>query len=489
MVKSYAISGGHEKTVEVAELILKDGGNAFDAAIAAHLAMYITEPCMASAGAGGFALCYKQGESIKMLDFFTQTPRHKPILVKRDFESIRVNFGNEVEEFHVGMASIATPGSVAGIFELYERYASMPFRVLVEPAKDLIRSGVILNTFQSIDMALLESILRRDESVRSVFFNNDKLIQEGDILKMPYLMDFIDLIKDDGRNGFYKGEIADTINRHSIERGGYIRKEDLENYKAIWRDPLFINYREHNIVLPNGPSLGGGIMALLFHQQLLNKGDWLRSIKAFKDKSLSLLEIEKAVNNEYVNANYSLNSQHSANKGTSHFNILDGHGNAIAFTCTIGEGCGYFIPGTHMQLNNMLGEAFLLPEGFHNWTEDVRLNSMMTPTMVLNKENQLSLICGSGGAGRIPYMIAQMIDSVCVHKLNLAEAMRHSRVYIHHGTVHYETGYSSNINCGLPTQEWKDKSLFFGGVHCISVDGKSSDALGDPRRYGASAKA
>jgi gamma-glutamyltranspeptidase/glutathione hydrolase len=485
----YAISGGHETTIQLAEEILKAGGNAFDAAIAAHFAMYITEPCMASAGAGGFALCYRPGEACKMLDFFTQTPLDKKLDRDCDFEPLHVNFGNETETFHIGMGSIATPGSVAGMFEMHERYGSMPIKTLLQPVKELAISGVAINKFQSIDIKLLEKVFRRDPSVRDIFFSEGQLIQVGDILKLPSYASFLDLLIDDGRDGFYRGEISAIIDRDSREKGGYIRRSDLENYEAIWRNPMALDYFGNKLMLPNGPSIGGAIMGVLLHYQQVYDYDWLQTILAFKRKRFGITQIEKVFQQIYPQLDYQLNSRHKAHNGTSHFNVVDSKGNAVALTCTIGEGSGYFIPGTNMQLNNMLGEAFLLPEGYHNWQSDTRLNSMMTPVMVLDKNNALKFVCGSGGAGRIPFMIGQVIESVFMRGLNLSDAIMHPRIYVHHRTIHYETAYDGNIESVLPSKEWHEKSLFFGGVHAVHLDDSGiMHAAGDPRRFGVSLK-
>lgn len=481
---NYALSGGHEVTLEIASEILRDGGNAFDAAIAAHFAMYLTEPCMASAGAGGFAMCYKHGAKPMMLDFFTQTPLGKQLYAERDFDSIRVDFGNETEEFFIGMASIATPGSVAGMFELYTRFASRPIEVLLEPVMALAKKGVALNKFQSIDIGLLEPVFYRDESVRDLFFKDGQLIQEGDHFDLPLLNDFFQYLIDEGRDGFYKGEISRLIDEDSRNKGGYIRRDDLENYKVFWRKPINCPFAGHNVMLPNGPSIGGALCGILL-KYYERSGDWLQATIELKERNLSLTEISNEVNHLVANGEYDLASRHASNKGTSHFNILDKWGNAVALTCTIGEGSGYFVPGTNMQMNNMLGEAFLLPEGFHKWMDNTRLNSMMTPVLAFDSDDKLRFICGSGGAGRIPYMTAQMLDFVLKKEMSLEKAMEHPRVYLHHGTNHFEQGYAGPLTKRYPNQEWKERSLFFGGVHSIAIKNNSVDAIGDPRRYGA----
>lgn len=485
MNQKQAISAGHEETLAAAKVILLEGGNAFDAAIAAYLAMFITEPCMASAGAGGFAMCFTPSSGVEMLDFFTQTPREKPILSKRDFYPIEVNFGNEVETFHVGLGSAATPGAIAGIYELHRRFGSIPMKELVQPAMKLAKEGVLLNTFQALDLELLESIFRVAPEMQDVFFNGDELKKEGELLQFPHFADFLEFLKSEGENGFYKGEISKIVAKDSIERGGYLRRSDFENYKAIWRKPLKIPLRKNKIYLPNAPSLGGAIMALLFHFQKEFSGDWVRSMNEMKKRFVRPEQIAAGIQNFYPNLSYDLENDSRATKGTSHFNIVDKFGNAIALTSTIGEGGGYFIPGTDMQMNNMLGEDFLLPNGFHSWQPNIRLNSMMTPTMVLDSKGELKYVGGSGGAGRIPFMIAQVLDNVFNQKMSLTEATAQGRIHVQDGILHFEPSVKTiGENFGLKVHPWEKQSLFFGGVHSIFQATDNMEAVGDARRYG-----
>lgn len=486
MNQKSAISAGHEETLAAAKEVLLAGGNAFDAAIAAYLAMFITEPCMASAGAGGFAMCFSPKGGVEMLDFFTQTPREKPILEKRDFYPIEVNFGNETETFHVGLGASATPGAIAGIYEMHRKYGSMPMRELIQPAMKLAKDGVVLNTFQAFDLTLLEVIFRIDPSMHSVFFKNGSLKKEGDLLRFSQFADFLEFLKSEGESGFYKGEISKIVAKDSVEKGGYLRRLDFENYRAFWRKPLEINRKGNRFFLPNAPSLGGGIMALLLHFQNEYRGDWVRSMAEIKNRFVRPGAIAAGIRDFYPDLDYDLKTDSRATKGTSHFNILDKFGNAVALTTTIGEGCGYFIPGTDMQMNNMLGEDFLLPNGFHSWEPNTRLNSMMTPTMVLDSESNLKYAGGSGGAGRIPFMIAQVAENVFDKKMSLLDATALGRIHVQNGTLHCEPGAETTSKAhGLKLHNWQEQSLFFGGVHSIFREsGNELEAVGDARRYG-----
>lgn len=482
-----AVSAGHEVTLQMAAEILKMGGNAFDAAFTAHLTMYISEPCMASAGAGGFAMCFTPDEGVQMLDFFAQTPSQKYFEKDVDFYPIEVNFGNEIEQFYIGAASTAVPGSLAGIFELHSRFGSLPIDVLVDPVIDLAKNGVAVDKFQSIDMRLLEPILYNDESVREIFFNGDKLKSEGDIIFMPHLVDFLDFVKHEGSEGFYKGEFGKKIVDYSCEKGGFLVRSDFENYKTVWKKPLSTSFNNLNVFIPNASSIGGAIMMILRKYQADFENDELKSIINTLEVCKHLQNIEKVLKNYYPNTNFQKSSFSSSTKGTSHFNILDKWGNAIALTCSLGEGAGYFIPGSDMQMNNMLGETFLLPNGFHSWETNVRLNSMMTPTMVVDKYNKLRYVGGSGGAGRIPYMISQVLDRYFNDGLALVNSTAAPRLYVHNNTVHFESGYKIDRQrlSSTPSKEWTDASLFFGGVHSIGISENGSvEAVGDQRRFG-----
>lgn len=485
MSKPQAVSAGHEKTLEVAKEILLAGGNAFDASIAAAFAMFITEPCMASAGAGGFALCHKHGQSPIMLDFFAQTPRAKPELEQRDFYPIHVNFGIEVETFHVGLASSAVPGTIAGLYEMHRKFGSLPMSELLAPTMDLAKSGVVLNTFQSIDLELLEVIFRVDPSVKDVFFTDGKLKKEGDLLHLPHFSSFLQFLNDEGESGFYKGEIGRKISEDSRERGGYLRRNDFENYQAVWRKPLNIPWHNQELYLPNGPSLGGAIMALIFGYLDIYDGDWVKAINQVKSRYEHPLQISKRLETLHPELDFHMEGPQISTKGTSHFNVADKWGNAVSFTTSLGEGSGYFISGTDMQLNNMMGESFLLPDGFHSWKENVRLNSMMTPTMVLDGKGEFSYAGGSGGAGRIPFMIAQVVKSLFDQGLSLEESTTKPRLHVQEGTLHFEKGATFNKHDFENMKEWDYKSLFFGGVHSIHK-GKDGhlEACGDARRYG-----
>lgn len=482
MKHSAAISTGHERTLEIAREVLHEGGNAFDAAIAAVFAMFITEPCMASAGAGGFASCYTPGCGVEVLDFFTQTPANKVATDRKDYYPILVNFGGETEEFHIGMASMAVPGMIGALSEIHSRWGSMPMKTLVQASAHLRKEGVRINTFQALDLGLLEPVFRQAPEMKSSFFKNDRILSEGDLLVLPQLQNFLEFIAEEGARGFYEGEISHKISKDCQEKGGFLTRSDFENYKCHWKKPHLLPYLGHQLAIPPYPSLGGMVLSLLAH---------------YRHKGLKLPATMQTIQQKYPRKEDIVHAACQlygvpvpkeivpSTRGTSHFNILDDAGNTIALTVSLGEGSGYFIPGTDMQMNNMLGETYLLPNGHFSWSQNTRMMSMMCPVMALNAASMPEFIGGSGGAGRIPYALTQVMEQYFKEKLPLDKAINAPRMMFHDQKFHLEKGHANiQINSEHKLVHWEETSLFFGGVHAITKRGSMVEAAGDPRRYG-----
>ena len=478
--KINAVASGHEITSHTAEEILKAGGNAFDAAIAAYLSMFVTEPCMASAGAAGFAMTYQNG-SCKFYDFFCQTPRSKASKDKIDFYPITVDFGNETEIFHVGLGSIGVPGTIAGLFKIHEDLGKLPFKELIAIPSQLAVEGVPLNNFQAYDVQLLAPIAKESLIGQRTFFKDDEPKKAGDLVQIPELPDFLEFLANEGADGFYKGEIGKKIAYDTQNKGGFLSRKDFESYKVLVRKPIELGYQGMNLQLPSAPSLGGMLMGivlipseytfeenLMYTNRLIQNPKELR--KAFQDRtSIKVLE-------DIFDYNF---------KGTSHLNVMDKAGNAISLTTSLGEGSGYYIPGTGQQLNNMLGESFLLPEGFHKWKENIRMSSMMSPTMMLNASKDLIFAGGSGGASRIPFAIAQAIQNIHKNGMSLTEAIEAPRMHFQENIMNLEDeSLLPNITSRDQINIWNKKSIYFGGVHALAKIKDKWYAAGDSRRDG-----
>ncbi len=495
---SYAISGGHQKTIEAAEIILSLGGNAVDAAIAAYLVSFISEPCMASLGAGGFAMV-NDTKSIKMVDFFCQTPKVKQKIAAQEFFPVVVDFGNTQEEFHVGKGSIAIPGAIAGIYKMHEIWGKTPISEIFEPALKWAKEGINVDKFQAYDFKLLENIFQLNPEGRKLFFNSDgTLKREGQIIKMPQFHDFLDALKCEGKDLFYKGEIAKQVS-NDLKEGGHLTRADFEQYTVNIKAPIAFDFFDHTICTTGFPSVGGMLITALlntFQDYVVNEKPEYLSLAHFQKLLDTFAKVQLLQNDPLKISNYlidrfginvSTSQKIGGSKwgGTSHFNVVDNDGLTVCLTTSIGEGSGYFIPNTDMQMNNMLGEEALMPNGFHNWKEDVRLQSMMSPSIVIDKNGNTLLGIGSGGAGRIPYAIGQAIINILYFGVDPMKAADAPRIHIQGDTIEMEAGFDFDGDPFDNLNVWKSKSLFFGGTNLIHRKNNLFHGFADPRRYGA----
>lgn len=495
---NYALSGGHKKTIEAAEIILNQGGNAVDAAIAGYLVSFVAEPCMASLGAGGFAMI-NNNEQIKIIDFFCQTPINKKSATQQEFYPITVDFGRTTEDFHVGKGSIAVPGALAGIYKMHELYGSIPLKQLIEPALLWSKGGIALDKFQAYDFNLLKEIFALDPKMKHIYFNNNGTLKtEGDIIRMQSYSDFLDVLSHEGRDLFYKGEVAKSISTDMLE-GGHLTRLDFDQYEAVVRDPIKFNFLGKSVHTTGFPSVGGMLVTAIlntFQDNISDKRLNPLTIDHFQElvstfSSISQLNNDQVKIANYLFHNFGINTRTninaSANKwgGTSHFNVIDKKGMTVSLTTSVGEGSGYFIPGTDMQMNNMLGEEALMPDGFHNWNPNQRLQSMMCPTMLTNKNGSTLHALGSGGAGRIPYAISQVLINSQYFESTMEQSISTPRIHINNSTFEVEKGYDVE-NMDIPNLNiWENQSLYFGGINAVSKIENAYLGYADKRRHGA----
>ena len=511
------IAAGHPKTAEAGAEMLRLGGNAFDAAVAAVFAAFVTASVLTSPAGGGFLLAHtSQGNNI-LFDFFTQTPKQKLIDRKPHFYPIEADFGNTTQEFHVGLGSIAAPGNLGGLMHVHRRLGRLPLKAVVEPAVHHAQAGIELDPFRAYCLQLLAPILTANLRSREIYAPQGTLLQSGDILRIPDLATTLSDLVETGPSEFYQGDIAHQIARDCQEKGGYLRLADLAQYQVIERSPLAINYRDHVLLTNPPPSSGGALIG--FALELLSQMDF-SDIPYGGRKHLQILAQAMRLTNEarrdgydaklyeaniaasFLSASHldhyrqtlsSVTHQWGANKwgSTTHISVIDSEGNAASVTSSNGEGSSYIIPDTGIMMNNMLGEEDLNPYGFHQWRPDQRISSMMAPTIVL-KDNQPQIVLGSGGSNRIRTAILQVISGILDFQMPVEAAVNAPRVHWERGVFHLEPGFSrTEIDgvAGIPGDEqvwWQERNMFFGGVHTVVAqpNGQITGA-GDPRRGGA----
>ncbi|MBF2034689.1 MAG: gamma-glutamyltransferase [Leptolyngbyaceae cyanobacterium T60_A2020_046] len=505
------VAAGHTLTAEAGALMLHQGGNAFDAAIAAVMTAWVTESMLTSAGGGGFLLAHTAAGESCLFDFFTQTPRHNTIPRSPDFYPVEVNFGDTVQEFHIGMGSMAVPGCLAGLFHIHQRLGRLPLAAIAEPAIYHARHGVRLNPFMDYCLTLLKPILLATESARSIYAPQGTLLTAGDTLRMPALADTLERLIHDGAESFYEGAIAQHIARDCEHQGGYLTMADFTHYRVIERCALQVPYHDTVIVTNPPPSSGGALIAftlkLLDAVPLAQMGHGSEAHLATLAEAMALTNearrdgydrrlYEAGVAEAFLAtdhlAPYQAALQQGVNKwgSTTHVSVLDAEGNAASVTTSNGEGSAYCIPHTDIMVNNMLGEEDLHPHGFHRWQPNQRISSMMAPTIVL-QGGKPRLVLGSGGSNRIRTAILQVISNVLDFEMAIADAVAAPRIHWERGTLHLEPGYdcdaaeTSRQSHTETIVHWQQPSMFFGGVHGVAADDGTLQGAGDHRRGGA----
>lgn len=506
------IAAGHQKTAEAGIEMFRNGGNAFDAAVAAILASFVAEPGLTSAAGGGFLLAHTQANKNTLFDFFTQTPRHKRNPAEINFYPVEVDFGGAVQEFHIGLGSMAVPGNLAGVFHVHQKLGRLPFTVVAEPAIHYATNGIVLNNFQYYCLtSVLQPIIIASQEGQQVYKPTGERIDPAGILVMKDFAETLAYLAERGAREFYEGEIASRLVKDCQELGGYLTLEDLKNYRVIERKPLIIDYRGNTLLTNPPPSSGGTLIA--FALKLLSKVD-LAKVGFATTPHLEVLAQVMELTNEARKDGYDANLYNSniadsflsdehiinyenkfietVNKwgSTTHISVIDSEGNAASVTTSNGEGSGYVIPGTGIMGNNMLGEEDLNPQGFHQWQENVRISSMMSPTIVL-KDNQPKIVLGSGGSKRIRTAILQVVSNILDFQMPVSKAVDSPRVHWDSNVLHVEPGFlEEEVNkITLPDNHqlvrWKEKNLFFGGVHTVLETPEGLiEGAGDGRRDG-----
>lgn len=506
------VAAGHPLTAEAGAVMLRQGGNAFDAAVAAVLAACVTESVLTSVAGGGFLLAHTaEGEDI-LFDFFTQTPRRKETAKALDFYPIEADFGDAVQEFHIGLGSMAVPGNLAGLLTVHQRLGRLPLEAVIEPAVDYARRGVQLDGFRAYCLELLTPILTATVAAQQLYAPQGKILQQGEWLHMPAFADTLTHLVKVGFEAFYQGDYAHQIAADCARLGGYLTLEDFQTYQVIERSPLRMTYRDTTLLTNPPPSSGGCLIAFalkllgqvefgpLHHgspEHLAMLTEAMRQTNQARrdgfDASLYQPNIAEWFLSEPHTAHYQQAFRTAVNKwgSTTHVSVLDDEGNAASVTTSNGEGSSYVIPGTAIMVNNMLGEEDLNPHGFHQWQPNQRISSMMAPTLLLQNQRP-RLVLGSGGSNRIRTAILQVISNVLDFGMDLETAVKAPRIHWERQVFHLEPGFDQ---AALEAEQvghsdeliwWQQANMFFGGVHGVEAtpDGTLAGA-GDARRGGA----
>jgi gamma-glutamyltranspeptidase/glutathione hydrolase len=466
------VAAGHPVSAEAGAAVLRAGGNAVDAAIAACLASWAAEPLLTGPGAGGYLLVAGAGEEPTLLDFFVAAPSDGE---RAPLVPIDVSFGEATQVFHVGAASCGVPGTPAGLEQAARRWGTLPLADLAAPAAALARDGVALNEAQAYVFEILEGILLSTPGAAALFAPAGRALRAGEAFRSSELADTILRFGAEGAAPFVDGDLAaaavDWVARH----GGTLTAGDVAGYAPIAREPARVAYRDRTVLTNPPPAAGGSLLAIA-----------LAHLDGGAVTPAALLEAMAV-------AQAARTPEFDALLGsTTHVSVLDGDGRACAVTCTNGEGSGLVVPGTGIHLNNVMGEEDLSPHGFFTAPPGRRMPSMMAPTVVLGADSAVELVLGSAGSNRIRSAILQTIVGVVDHGLDARAAVEAPRLHLEGETVYAEPGIDlTGLDAGGRTlAPFRARNLFFGGAQAVERDraGRLSGA-GDPRRGGASARA
>lgn len=463
------ISSAHPLATKIGVEVLKNGGNAFDAALAVKFALAVVFPRAGNIGGGGFALYRMNDGSIGSLDFREKAP-------KASTRNMFLDDTNEVIEnlSIIGHLAAGVPGSVDGILTLHEKHGSKPISELIQPAINIAFNGFPITQDQADEFNE-----KKDDFIQvngsDFFLVKTQPWKEGDTVRFKELAGTLTQIRDRGRAGFYEGIVADQIVKEMQRGKGLITKEDLQVYASKWREPIEGTYRNHRVISMPPPSSGGiAILQLLQGAEQYditalghNTTETIHLLtelerRVYADRATHLgdpdyfeVPIDMLLNPRYNEERFSTISKDRKTDSqeikqgeveviesveTTHFSIIDPEGNAVAITTTLNSffGCKVYVRGGGFFLNNEMDDfsskpgqpnQFGLVGGDANAiVPEKRMLSSMTPTIV-EKDGAVKMVLGTPGGSTIITSVFQTIMNVIDHGMGMQDAVNATRTH------------------------------------------------------------
>jgi len=469
-VKNGIVTSASKLASEAGVEALKAGGNAVDAAVATAFALAVTWPSAGNIGGGGFMVYHGDDGHATTFDFREKAPL---AATERMYLSLD---GNVVDNSnHIGPLAVGVPGTVAGLWKAHQELGSLPWADLVAPAVKLARDGISIN--YSLYNGFARSKPRFDQypSSAAKFFKADGSLYElGETWRQPNLAHTLELIQNNGADGFYKGENAERLAGFMADIGGIITEEDLLKYESQEREPIRGTYRGYDIVSMPPPSSGGVVLVEMLNilegfdlaDMGHNSADYLHVLtetmrRAYADRAEHLgdpdfnegMPLQRLMDKDYaatLRASIDMDeaSQSSPadfaqiyeSEETTHFSIVDKEGNMVSMTYTLefGYGSGIVVEGGGYLLNNEMGDFNAVPgvttsRGLIGTAPNLvepekRPLSSMTPTIVA-KDGKPIFTAGSPGGKTIINTTMQVIVNVIDHEMNIAQSVEAGRIH------------------------------------------------------------
>ena len=478
-----AIAAGSVATARAGAEVLAAGGNAVDAVLAALFASTVAEQVVASLGGGGFLLVRRPDGTVHLRDFFVDTPgRGLPVdELDLHFLPMDVQYPSTVQTFHVGLGSAAVPGLLAGVLAAHDEFARLPMATLVAPARRYAEQGVVIEPAQGAITDLTRTLVALTPESRRLVERDGRWLTTGDLVLNPDLGRFLQRLADGEVTSLQSAPIAGPL-LELMSGGGLITSADLGAYEVLDREPIVAERAGHTLFTNPPPSFGGPIIA-----------DTLAGAPAFDpDDARSWLGLVETLTN--ATQHWRSGGTPRATSGTTHVSAVDGDGMVASLTTSNGVTAGFVVPGTGIQLNNMLGESDLNPDGFHATPPGQRIGSMMSPSILVAPDGNVVAL-GTGGSERIRSSLVEVMLRLLDAGQPLLEAVSAARVHPDADGLqvepHLDPATIEALRALVPPGEygelnvWPEPNLFFGGVNCVQrlADG-SVAAVADGRRGG-----
>ena len=507
--------------------ILNMGGNAIDAAVAVGFSLAITLPRAGNLGGGGFMLVYLNNEKKTIaVDFRSAAPKN---LSNNDFLFLKNNY----DQRRYGYKASGVPGTVAGLLQTHDRYGKLPLKKILQPVIKQALQGILVSydLNQAIGSA---NQINLDQESKNIYYQNGSPLKEHLLMKRPELAWTFREIARHGEEAFYTGSIAKKIVQAMKKYGGYISAKDLREYRPRFAEPLQITYRDHRVLAHPPPAGGAAVLleglnilenfstnelgpnsARFLHlfAEALQRGHMDRSrymgdpqfygvpIKKIisKERAKSLA---KSINFQEATPPEALNPDSLFQEGenTTHYSIIDKHGNVVSNTYTLGYsfGSGVTIPGTGILLDNQMNNfayQYGNPEVIdrsasigNRFEPGKRPMSTMTPIIIFNEKNELKLITGSPGGALIPAAVLRVVTGIIDFDLNLGEATMLPRLHKDwpYKNLRLEKGFSKDTLQILESYGHElEESKTMGSTQSILISSKGKEGFADLRRPNA----
>jgi len=516
-----------EEASQIGLAILKKGGNAFDAMIATELALAVAYPNAGNIGGGGF-MVYRLGSGERgALDYREKAPAkaHRDMYLDKNGKVI-------ADKSTLGALAVGVPGTIAGIFEVYEKFGSLPIGELIQPAIDLARKGVLITELQANSyMNKNVELIKQANNYVTPFENGWKA---GERFKYEELAQTLERIRDNGSYEFYNGETAKRIVSYVQELGGILSLDDLKNYRAQWRKPITFTYKDYTISSMPLPSSGGICLAQILKSvepynigQYPHNGEQYIQLlveaerRAYADRAYYMgdadfvkVPTQQLLSPDYLKERMSSFSWDKASKSTeiahgkivgyesdetTHYSIVDRFGNAVAVTTTLNTNYGskVYVKGGGFFLNNQMDDFSIKPGEPNTYglvgseknaiAPNKRMLSSMSPT-IIEKDGKLFMVIGTPGGSTIITSVLQCFLNVAEYGMTMQQSV--SKPRFHHqwlpDDVMYEPkGFAPEVIAHLKAKGYKPREenfVIIGKVDAILVQPDGTlEGGADPR--------